>query len=108
VIFDQGDIVEFDFSPAEGHEPKGRRPALVVSNAHFNVGTSMTLVCPITTIDNGFPLHFRLPENLHTYGFVVVEQVRAFDLQTRRATRIEALNDAALTAAIAECIRSFV
>jgi mRNA interferase MazF len=107
-MFDQWDIVEFDFSPAAGHEPKGRRPALVVSNAHFNAGTSMTLVCPITTRDNGFPLHFRLPEDLHTYGFVAIEQVRAFDLQTRRAKRIEALKDNKLAAAIAECIRSFV
>lgn len=59
-MFCQGDIIEFDFSPSEGHEPKGRRLALVVSTDRFNIATSMTLVCPVTTTDNGFPLHMRL------------------------------------------------
>jgi mRNA interferase MazF len=107
-MFDQWDIIEFDFNPATGHEPKGRRPALVVSNNHFNVGTSMTLVCPITTIDNGFPLHFRLPDSLDINGFIVVEQIRAFDLSARRAKSISILDDQELTAAISECIKSFV
>jgi mRNA interferase MazF len=107
-MFDQWDIIEFDLSPAAGHEPFGRRPALVVSNNRYNLGTSMTLVCPITTADSGFPLHFRLPDELDTHGFVVTEQLRAFDLAARRAKRIEKLDDPALSAAIIECIRSFV
>jgi mRNA interferase MazF len=108
VTFDRWDIVECDFSPTRGHEPLGRGPALVVSNRHYNLGTSMTLVCPITTVDNGFPLHFRLPDQLDTSGFVVTEQVRACDLAARRARRVENLDDAALRSAIAECVRSFV
>jgi mRNA interferase MazF len=108
VIFDQWDVVEFDFSPTQGHEPAGRRPALVVSNAHYNLGTSMTLVCPITTVDHGFPLHFELPQELGTRGFVVAEQVRACDLATRRARRVETLACPASRSAIAECLRSFI
>ncbi|HAM14917.1 MAG TPA: hypothetical protein DCP91_03455, partial [Eggerthellaceae bacterium] len=77
VIFSKGDIVEFDFSPSVGHEPTGRRPALVVSRDKFNLSTSMTLVCPITTRANPFPLHLELPAGLETYGVVAVEQVRA-------------------------------
>ncbi|MDR1186388.1 MAG: type II toxin-antitoxin system PemK/MazF family toxin [Bifidobacteriaceae bacterium] len=107
-MFEQWDIVEFSFSPARGHEPLGRRPALVVSNRHYNIGTSLTLACPITTADNGFPLHFRLPSDLDTTGFVAVEQLRALDLVAREARRIERLQDQALRAAIAECVRSFV
>lgn len=86
-IFEQGDIVEFDFSPSIGHEPTGRRPGLVISNRSFNISTSMTLVCPITTRDNGFPLHLSLPENDEdVYGKVALEQIRAFDLETRNAS----------------------
>lgn len=51
----QEDLVEFDFSLSVGHEAAGRRPGLVVSFDEFNYQTSMTLVCPITTANNGFP-----------------------------------------------------
>jgi len=32
----QGDIIWLDFDPQTGHEQRGRRPALVVSNESFN------------------------------------------------------------------------
>ena len=84
--FSKGDIVEFNFSLSKGHEPAGRRPGLIVSSDEFNLSTSMTLICPITTADTGFPLHIRLPEELEEYqGFVATEQIRAFDLETRQA-----------------------
>jgi mRNA interferase MazF len=107
-IFSQGDIIEFDFSPSQGHEPTGRRPALVVSSDYFNISTSMTLVCPITTQSNGFPLHILLPEDIDTTGFVVVEQVRAFDMAARNPKQIEHLDAKSDTVlAIRECLKSF-
>lgn len=84
-LLNQGDVVEFDFAPSLGHEPTGRRPGLVVSCYDFNVSTSMTLVCPITTVNNGFPLHLAIPEIDERYGWVALEQVRAYDLESRRA-----------------------
>lgn len=84
-LVDQGDIVEFDFAPSLGHEPTGRRPGLVVSSYDFNLSTSMTLICPITTANNGFPLHLRLPDIDERYGWVALEQVRAYDLESRNA-----------------------
>lgn len=32
----KGDIVTLDFDPQKGHEQKGRRPALILSNKTFN------------------------------------------------------------------------
>ncbi len=91
--FRKGDIVEFNFSPSKGHEPMGRRPGLVVSSDEFNASTSMTLICPITTADSGFPLHIPLPEELEECrGFVVTEQIRAFDLETRQASVVAHLS----------------
>ena len=92
MIFGKGDIVEFDFSPSVGHEPAGRRPALVVSRDKFNVSTSMTLVCPIATRADPFPLHLELPAGLETYGVVAVEQVHAFDLDARRPRLVESID----------------
>lgn len=52
-VFEQGDIVYLDFDPQAGHEQKGRRPALVISNNLFNRVSSLTMVCPITHTDRG-------------------------------------------------------
>lgn len=84
MLIRQGDVVEFDFNPSLGHEPKGRRPGLVVSSDMFQASTSMTLICPITTTCNKFPLHLELPSDIdEVYGCVCVEQVRAYDLEAR-------------------------
>jgi len=44
----QGDIDIMDFQPQTGHEQRGRRPAMVVSNASFHHYTSMAIVCPMS------------------------------------------------------------
>ncbi len=110
MLFSQGDIIEFDFSPSKGHEPMGRRPAIVVSSDEFNVSTSMTLVCPVTTRKDGFPLHLDLPTGLETYGCVPMEQVRAFDLGVRNPRFIESVksgDDPDFVDHLRECLRSF-
>ncbi len=105
-IFEQGDIVIVNFDPTMGHEPQKRRPALVVSNADYNMATSMTIVCPITSADTKFFLHDRLPEGLSVSGSVVIEQVRALDLEARGAKKVDELSGQALED-ILSCLRSF-
>ena len=65
-VFEQGDIVYLDFDPQAGHEQRGRRPALVVSNNLFNRVSSLTMVCPITHTDKGHPFHIRLDDTTKT------------------------------------------
>lgn len=84
-VFEQGDIVYLDFDPQSGHEQKGRRPALVVSNNLFNRVSSMTMVCPITNTDRGHPFHIRLDARTRTTGVVMCDQVRMLDLNSRHA-----------------------
>lgn len=84
-IFEQGDIVYLDFDPQAGHEQKGRRPALVVSNDLFNRISSLTMVCPITHTDRGHPFHVRLDGRTKTDGIVMCDQARMLDLASRRA-----------------------
>ena len=57
-VFEQGDIVYMDFDPQAGHEQRGRRPALVISNNLFNRINSLTMVCPITHTDRGSPFPY--------------------------------------------------
>lgn len=88
-IFEQGDIVYLDFDPQSGHEQKGRRPALVVSNNLFNRVSSLTMVCPITHTDRSHPFHVRLEGTEKIDGFVMCDQARMLDLASRKASFVE-------------------
>ena len=84
----KGDFVAVSFDPQAGHEQKGRRPALVISNDLFNQATGMAMLCPLMTTDRGYPFHVRVPEACEVTGFVMVEQVTSVDVRARRATPI--------------------
>ena len=79
-LYEQGDIIEVDFDPTLGHEPKKMRPALVVSVGYFNnVLSSLTVVCPITSTVNGHPLHVKIASDNAVHGCICLEQIRAID-----------------------------
>lgn len=99
-VFEQGDIVYMDFDPQTGHEQRGRRPALVVSNNLFNRINSLTMVCPITHTDRGSPFHIRLDHRTKTDGVVMCDQVRMLDLYSRRAAFEEKAPDDILSEAV--------
>jgi mRNA interferase MazF len=85
----KGDFVALTFDPQSGHEQKGRRPALVISNTFFNSKTGLAIVCPITNTDRHFPLHVAVPNSSVLTGFVMVDQVKSIDFNSRRAKFIE-------------------
>jgi len=84
----KGDFVAVTFTPQSGHEQRGRRPALVVSNTLFNGHAGLAIVCPITHTDRRFPFHVAILNNPHVTGFVMVEQVKSIDFRARRAKHI--------------------
>jgi len=84
----KGDFVAVTFTPQSGHEEKGRRPALVVSNELFNSHTGLAIVCPVTKTDRRFPFHVAIRSDPNVTGFVMVEQVKSIDFQSRNAKRI--------------------
>jgi mRNA interferase MazF len=92
----KGDFVAVTFDPQSGHEQKGRRPALVVSNTLFNEHTGMAIVCPIANTDRNFPFHVRVTDGSNVTGFVMVEQVKSIDFRTRDAKRIGRASDGVL------------
>ena len=88
-VFEQGDIVYLDFTPQSGHEQRGRRPALVVSNNLYNRISSLTMVCPITHTERNHPFHVRLDSRTKTDGVIMCDQARMLDLNSRDASFIE-------------------
>ena len=89
----KGDFIALTFDPQSGHEQKGRRPALVVSNTLFNQRTGLTIVCPVTTTDRSYPFHVAVTANPHVMGFVMVEQVKSVDYRARKAKTIGKASD---------------
>lgn len=81
----KSDFISVTFDPQSGHEQKGRRPALVVSNYLFNKKTGLAIVCPLTTADRNFPFHAEVVGNPDVHGFVMAEQVKSIDYRSRRA-----------------------
>ena len=85
----KGDIIALSFNPQSGHEQKGRRPALVVSNTLFNQKAGLAIVCPITRTDRKYPFHVKISEASTLNGFVMVDQVKSVDYDSRKAKFIE-------------------
>ena len=87
-IPDQGDIVALSFDPQSGHEQKGRRPAIIVSNKVFNQHLGLAFACPITNTKRDFPFHIVvLSENIS--GFIMIEQLKSIDYNARNIKFIE-------------------
>ena len=89
----KGDFITLTFDPQPGHEQKGRRPALVVSNYLFNKHTGLAIVCPITNTNRQVPFHLPIPATTSLTGFVMVEQVKSVDYNTRQAKFVEKAPD---------------
>ena len=80
----KGDFVVVTFNPQAGHEQKGRRPSLVVSNNLFNKHTGFALVCPITNTDREYPFHVEISQCAKLTGFIMVDQIKSIDYVTRK------------------------
>lgn len=90
-IPDQGDIVILDFDPQSGHEQKGRRPALIVSNRTFNKHLGLAFACPITNTKRDFPFHIEVKSKIIS-GFIMAEQMKSIDYNSRNIKFIEKAN----------------
>ena len=84
----KGELIALTFDPQSGHEQRGRRPALVVSNDLFNKHTGLCIACPITNTARDYPFHVAVAEGDGVTGFVMVEQVKSIDFRSRKAKRI--------------------
>lgn len=74
-----------DFDPQSGHEQKGRRPALVLSNDFLNNHSALAFVCPITNTNKKHPFHIELDERTQTTGVILCDQVKMLDVKARNA-----------------------
>ena len=84
----KGDLIAVSLDPQSGHEQRGRRPALVISNDLFNRRMGLCIVCPVTNTRRDHPLHVAIPDGGSVTGVVMVQQVKSVDFRARDAKRI--------------------
>lgn len=77
-----GDIVWVDLSPTVGHEQRGRRPVLVVTQKSYNDKTGMMVACPMTTEIKHYPFEVLL-SNSDENSVVLADQLRSLDWRDR-------------------------
>ena len=92
-MIEQGDIITLSFDPARGHEQKGHRPALVVSNNVYNKKTSFRVLVPISSTGRDFALYVPLDGRTETQGKILADQMRTVDIFARKAKKIERIPD---------------
>jgi mRNA interferase MazF len=80
---ERGALVWLEFSPHRGHEQAGRRPAIVLSARIFHEVSAMTVVCPITSKERGWPTEVKLPPESPVSGVVLIDQIRSIDRTAR-------------------------
>ena len=85
----QGDIIQLDLNPRKGHEQKGFRPVIVLSNNIISQYTNVVIVAPISTTQRKLPLYHDLPDNLNTTGTVLLDQLVTLDYKARSFQFIE-------------------
>jgi len=95
-IPNQGDIVILSFDPQTGHEQKGRRPAIIVSNKTFNQYLGLAYACPITNTKRDFPFHIRF-DGKNISGFIMTEQLKSVDYNSRKIKFIEKVDSDTLS-----------
>jgi mRNA interferase MazF len=84
---ERGDIVWVSFSPTEGHEQTGHRPALVLSPASYNARSGLMLCCPITSKVKPYPFVVSILGSPDVAGAVLSDQLRSLDWRARRAKK---------------------
>ena len=92
----QGDFIILSFDPQSGHEQKGRRPALVVSNTLFNKHTGLAMVCPITNTFRNFPFHVEVSTESGLTGYIMTEQIKSVDFASLKAKFVKKASQSTL------------
>lgn len=87
-IPDKGDIVWLNFSPQQGHEQAGMRPAIILSPKNYNKTSKLMLACPITSKVKHYPFEVRIKAN-KIDGVILADQVKNLDWTMRDMSFVE-------------------
>ncbi|WP_326910141.1 type II toxin-antitoxin system PemK/MazF family toxin [Sedimentibacter sp. MB31-C6] len=93
-----GDIIKINFSSSKGHEQKGYRPGVVISDPITQKELNgIVTVVPITNSISTFFTRVNLDKyNIQTKGDILMDQVKVLNLSDRQYEFIEKAPEEAL------------
>lgn len=105
----RGDLWWVNFSPTEGREQRGDRPAFILSDDRFNEGPSGLVVSvPLTTTERPYiPTHVEVtPEqsDLSQRSFIMCEQLRTTS-KSRFRSRLGRVHASEVVRAVEDRVR---
>lgn len=92
----RGDVVIVRLDPAEGHEMKKTRPAVVVQNDIGNANSSTTIVAPVTGTYRGYPFEVLVEAEDSTFdkdSSVRLDQIRVVSIEKRIHSVVGSLDE---------------
>lgn len=96
---ERGDLVWLNFTPQAGHEQRGRRPAICISQKMYNQKVGLALFCPITSHVKGYPFEIVLEEH-SINGCILSDQIKSLDYRQRNCEFIEKAMDEEIDAVV--------
>lgn len=95
----RGDVVIVRLDPAEGHEMKKTRPAVVVQNDVGNKNSSTTIIAPATGTYRGYPFEVLVEASDSPFekdSSVRLDQIRVVSIETRIQSVVGSLDEATM------------
>ena len=89
---EQGDIIRISLDPKQGHEQKGYRPYLCLSNRLISQTSNIAVFAPISNTARDYPFYYSL-ENLgvESTGKILLDQLVAVDYNARGYSLVETI-----------------
>ena len=89
---EQGDIIKINLDPKQGHEQKGYRPYLCLSNRLISQTSNIAVFAPISNTARDYPFYYPL-ENLsvESTGKILLDQLVAVDYNARDFSLVETI-----------------
>jgi|ERR1017187_3786291 mRNA interferase MazF len=91
----RGDLVWLNFTPQQGHEQAGVRPALVLSPYEYNKKSGLMVACPVTSKIKGYPFEVVIKAK-KIDGAILADQIKNVDWRARNVSFIERASSALL------------
>ena len=102
----QGDIIKISLNPKQGHEQKGYRPYICLSNKIVSDIANIAVFAPISNTVRNYPLYIKL-RGTKTTGSVLLDQVVTIDYNARNYEFIESVSTNVINELLAKVILVF-
>jgi len=92
----RGDVVVVRLDPAEGHEMRKTRPAVIVQNDIGNRNSNTTIVAPATSTHRGYPFEVLVEADGSPFekdSSVRLDQVRVISVEKRIHSALGSLSE---------------